>query len=148
MRGYYTIASSGPIACLGGINAPITTPTIMKKADVLKLINAGHDVYKHNPAKKSEKVKVTFDNINNIKFGTTAAQATEDRILQKAVREEKTKYVAKVHTKSVEAGEIPQTPDKTDEPNGEGTKKYEKQHNGKHSDKKEKISKPDEFQKS
>lgn len=158
MRDLYTITSSGTIGCLGGIKAPITSPTPMKKNDVIGLINSGHCVYKHNPAKPSEKVLVTLDNINSIRFRVTQVKATEDRIIQKAIRDEQTKYIASVHTKSatetpVEVKDVVETNvEETKNVEDTKTKNYVDKNHGKYSDKKEKkqekLNTPDSFQKS
>lgn len=160
MRDLYTIASSGTIACLGGITAPINIPFTLQKKDVISLLNNGHEIYKHNPAKTSEKVLVTLENINSITFGVTTAQAVEERILQKSIREEQTKYVAQVHTKNTD--DIPNDEEtfieQIEETNVDSNSRVEDTnesvhtHNGKHSDKKgknqNKLNAPDSFQKS
>ena len=87
MSNKYTVASSGPIPGLGGINGPLTTPTPMAFNDVLYMVRKGYVVFEHNPFDISEKVRVTIDNIRNIRFKSSAAVAISRRNLNKQLQE-------------------------------------------------------------
>lgn len=75
----YTIASNGPISCLAGIQGPLTTPTKMEFIDVLNMVKKGYVVYEHNPSDTTEKVRVTINNINSIKFTSSRIAAVNRR---------------------------------------------------------------------
>ena len=75
----YTIASNGPISCLAGIQGPLTTPTKMEFIDVLNMVKKGYAVYEHNPSDTTEKVRVTINNINSIKFTSSRIAAVNRR---------------------------------------------------------------------
>ena len=86
MAKLYTIETAKPIACLGNIQGPLTTPTALNFTDVLNMINKGFVIYEHNPAKIGEKVRVTKANIKNIVFPTSRAKAGAERALNREVR--------------------------------------------------------------
>lgn len=71
------IMSGGPIAALGGINGPITTPTWISTTDVIRLINSGSVVYEVNPADPSKKVKLTRLNVSMKNFSGTKVIKTD-----------------------------------------------------------------------
>ena len=47
MKNLYTIESTRPIECLGGIQGPLSTPTNIKFNDVLYMVRKGYVIYKH-----------------------------------------------------------------------------------------------------
>ena len=72
MLNLYTVDTPREIIGLN-INGPLTTPTPMEYHNVLRMVKAGYTVYQHNPFNLNEKVKVTYDNINNIKLSIASA---------------------------------------------------------------------------
>ncbi|GEM_PF-5882393 len=75
MGRYFTIASAMPIKALGDINGPLTTPVQIPYADILDMLRKNYVIYEHNPVNKAEKVRVTIDNVNNVKFTTSRYDA-------------------------------------------------------------------------
>ena len=75
MGRYFTIASAMPIKALGDINGPLTTPVQIPYADILNMLRKNYVIYEHNPVNKAEKVRVTIDNVNNVKFTTSRYDA-------------------------------------------------------------------------
>lgn len=62
------ILTDGPIAQLGGIRGPITTPTRIDVSAIISMVNSGMAVYEVNPRKHTEKKRLTFANINTNNF--------------------------------------------------------------------------------
>lgn len=79
MTKLYTVKTPKPIPCMGDIQGPMTEPTSMKFDDVLSMLCMGYEIYQHNPNKLSEKVLVTKQNIENIKFPTSKAKAISEK---------------------------------------------------------------------
>lgn len=136
MRRLYTIASERPIACLGGIQGPLTTPTPIGYEDIITMITKGYEIYQHNPVKLTEKVRVTRSNVNSIKFETTRAKAAAERALNKEIQQMATP-VDKLVKK---ATEIKNNAEKNPKGKEDLIEKKEAMLA-------EKVSKPDEFQK-
>lgn len=136
MRKLYTIASERPIACLGGIQGPLTTPTPIGYEDIITMITKGYVIYQHNPVKLTEKVRVTRANVNSIKFETTRAKAAAERALNKEIQQMATP-VDKLVKKATEIKNAEKNP-KAKEETTEKTEAVLP----------EEVSKPDVFQKS
>ena len=81
----YTVQSTGVIPGLG-INGPLTTPTKMEFLHVLDMVKKHYVVYEHNPSDTTEKVRVTINNINSIKFNSTRLAAVNRRNLNEEVQ--------------------------------------------------------------
>ena len=137
MNGFYTVESSKPIDCLGGIQGPLTTPVRLSFRDALQLVSKGLVVYKHNPYDLTEKVRVTRSNINTIKFNRTREQATSQRLLNRSIQELDTPLVVDVVKKEV----------KVEEPVIEVKNISVFTKNKKETNKEQKVSKPDSFTK-
>lgn len=138
MNGFYTVESSKPIDCLGGIQGPLTTPVRLSFRDALQLVSKGLVVYKHNPYDLTEKVRVTRSNINTIKFERTREQATSQRLLNRSIQELDTPLVVDVVKKETTVIE----PVAEVENISVVTK-----NNKKETKKEQKVSKPDSFTK-
>ena len=63
-----TIASAGSIPELGGISGPVINPCSLPIETIVKLLNGHKKVYEVNPAKKSERVLLTLQNILSSKY--------------------------------------------------------------------------------
>ena len=137
MNGFYTVESSRPIDCLGGIQGPLTTPVRLSFRNALHLVSKGMVVYKHNPYDLTEKVRVTRSNINSIKFTRTREQATSQRMLNRSIQELDTPLVVDVVKKET----------KIEEPVVEVDNISVVTKNKKETNKEQKVTKPDSFTK-
>ena len=141
MKDLYTIESTRPIECLGGIQGPLSTPTQIKFSDVLFMVRKGYVVYKHNPHDLTEKVRVNTSNINKISFTRTRAEATSQRLLNRSIQEMDKPLVTEVVKKEVIRHEVEEMDVKELEPVDVVTK------NKKENKKEIKVDKPDAFKK-
>ena len=88
MRRLYTIETPGlTLASVGGIKSPLLVPTEMDPDDIIRYVRKGAVVYQHNPVDKSEKVRVTPQNVMMIEFSTTKSQAVRKRIALREMHE-------------------------------------------------------------
>ena len=87
MRQLYTVDSSGVIPFAGGINGPLSTPTVLPIDAVITMVRKGYVVYQHNPVNLSEKVLVTKDNVGKVGFKTNKAQGVTTRALNRSIQE-------------------------------------------------------------
>lgn len=104
-RHLYTIYTHKRIDALGGIFGPVLKPTSITEADALNLIKDGATVYCHNPYNTTEKILVTRQNWNNIKFTTTRG----DMIRKNAAISEKRNKIEKSITKVADVKETKNT---------------------------------------
>ena len=115
---YYTIETAKPIAVLGGISGPITSPVIMSPTVVLELVKMGYVIYEHNPYFTTEKVLVTRTNYNKIKFKTSRVSAIKKKKLNREMQ-----YIAREDRKNtIKSEEVEKAPKKEKE-----SKKEEKE---------------------
>jgi hypothetical protein len=101
MARYFTVRDPLPIIGLG-ITGPLTQPVSIPFASVLAMLKKGYTVYEHNPVDKSEKVLLTFDNVNSVDFVSTRAQRIlkQQRNLEKQQMEKTPKEAFNVNTNS------------------------------------------------
>ena len=135
----YTVATAGPIPCLDNIVGPLTTPTVMDHASVLKMLNKGYVIYQHNPLNLSEKVLVTKKNLMSIKFGASK-KAVEQKNLNKEIQD-MSKPAVKIDTPVITK------PQEKKEEKKEDKKDHKNDNKGPvvNEPKKDKVSSPDDF---
>lgn len=124
----YTVASNGPISCLADIQGPLTTPTKMEFIDVLNMVKKGYVVYEHNPADLTEKVRVTINNINSIKFTSSRTAAVNRRNINEEKQVVDNSMKVAVLNKDSEKKEKPE-PLKAPENNNSDKAKYDNSKN-------------------
>lgn len=134
----YIIATTGEIPLLGNISGPITTPIELSIADVVKLLNAGVSLYQTNPLDKNDKVKVTFDNYTTITFKRKRAAITNDRLLNRAMREMEEPIVPKYKDGKEKVKEEVKKENKQQQNTNNNQKKDNKQENKKDKQKEDK----------
>jgi hypothetical protein len=91
-RKLVTISDAGIIRELG-IAGPVRTPSKIPVDTIQKLVVAGYNVYEHNVADPTQKVKLTISNINRQNFTVSGVSATkapekEAPVVEESVKEE------------------------------------------------------------
>lgn len=95
----YIVSTPKAIIGMDGMQGPLTTPTKMKFADVLEMVRKGYVIYEVNPHNHNEKVKVTVNNIHNIKFKTSRSMGAIQRKLNRELQEMEKEMIVDVVNK-------------------------------------------------
>lgn len=82
---FYIITTTGPIAELGGMNGPITSPVCMEPYMAYRALCSGHVIYEVNRFNPNERVKINKFNYNNIKFKDNRALMIKRQVLNNEV---------------------------------------------------------------
>lgn len=101
MRQLYTVASEGvSIPYAGGINGPLSTPTVLPLDTVVTMVRKGYEVYQHNPVNLNEKVLVTAKNVGQVEFKSTKSETVTKRALNKSIQDMNKPMMANVVRKA------------------------------------------------